>query len=151
MTSADFSRRSLLKQGALAAAAVSFSCYLRAQASVSATNEIMTGKYLPTWESLKQWRMPEWFRDAKFGIWAHRTAQCVPEQGDWYARNIYIQGSPQYEFHCKTYGHPSKVGFKEIDHMWKAERWQPEQLMDLYVKAGAKYFYALGRRGSSIH
>lgn len=87
--------------------------------------------------------MPDWFRDAKFGIWAHWTAQCVPEQGDWYGRRMYIQGTPQNEFHVKTYGHPSQVGFMEIDHKWKAERWQPEQLMDLYVQAGAKYFYAL--------
>jgi alpha-L-fucosidase len=87
--------------------------------------------------------MPEWFRDAKFGIWAHWSAQCVPEQGDWYARRMYLQGDPCNEFHVKTYGHPSKVGFKEIDHMWKAERWQPEQLMDLYTGAGAKYFMAL--------
>ena len=101
------------------------------------------GPYQPTWSSLKQWRMPEWFRDAKFGIWAHWSAQCVPEQGDWYARRMYLQGDACYEFHVKTYGHPSKVGFKEIDHRWKAERWEPERLMDLYQGAGAKYFMAL--------
>ncbi|MFT4111867.1 alpha-L-fucosidase [Silvibacterium sp.] len=144
MNRLNLSRRSLLKQSALAAASIPFLRHLRAQTFGSSANEIMKGKYVPTWDSLKQWRMPEWFRDAKFGIWAHWTAQCVPEQGDWYARNMYIQGNPQYEFHCKTYGHPSRVGFKEIDHLWKAERWQPEQLMDLYVAAGAKYFYALG-------
>jgi alpha-L-fucosidase len=144
MLSNVLSRRSLLTRGALAAAAVPFSRSLRAPAQAQPANQIMPGKYQPTWDSLKQWRMPDWFRDAKFGIWAHWTAQCVPEQGDWYARQMYLQGHPQYEFHCKTYGHPSKVGFKEIDHLWKAERWQPEQLMDLYVKAGAKYFYALG-------
>lgn len=117
--------------------------FAAAQASTPAANEILPGKFQPTWESLKQWRMPDWFRDAKFGIWAHWTAQCVPEQGDWYGRRMYIQGTPQYEHHCKIYGHPSKVGFMEIDNQWKAERWQPEQLMDLYTKAGAKYFYAL--------
>ena len=105
--------------------------------------QITPGPFQPTWESLKQWRMPEWFRDAKFGIWAHWTAQCVPEQGDWYGRLMYLQGHPQYEYHVKTYGHPSKFGFKDIDHLWKAERWEPEQLMDLYVNAGAKYFMSL--------
>lgn len=138
------SRRSLLKRGAMAAAALPLRQYAFAQAEGQSQNLIMPGKYTATWDSLKQWSMPEWFRDAKFGIWAHWSAQCVPEQGDWYARQMYLQGHPQYEFHCKTYGHPSKVGFKEIDHRWTAERWQPEQLMDLYVKAGAKYFYALG-------
>lgn len=100
--------------------------------------------FQPTWESLeKNYHCPEWFRDAKFGIWAHWTAQCVPEQGDWYARQMYIQGSPQYEYHLKTYGHPSKFGFMEIDNSWKAEHWDPEKLMKLYKRAGAKYFVAL--------
>ena len=57
--------------------------------------------FLPFWESLKSYRCPDWFRDAKFGIWAHWSPQCVPEQGDWYARNMYIQGQPQYEYHVK--------------------------------------------------
>ena len=92
---------------------------------------IANGPFKPTWESLVgQYRCPEWFRDAKFGIWAHWSAQCVPEQGDWYARHMYIQGDAKYDFHVRTYGHPSKVGFMEIDHLWKAERWEPEQLMD---------------------
>jgi len=104
---------------------------------------IATGTFQPTWESLRQYQAPDWFRDAKFGIWAHWSAQCVPEQGDWYARQMYIQGHPQYEYHVKTYGHPSKFGFMEIDNLWKAEHWDPETLMQLYVKAGARYFVAL--------
>ncbi len=67
----------------------------------------------------------------------------VPEQGDWYARNMYIQGSAQNKFHVATHGHPSKFGFMEIDNLWKAEQWEPEVLMSRYVKAGAKYFVAL--------
>jgi alpha-L-fucosidase len=71
--------------------------------------------FAPTWASLvENYRTPDWFRDAKFGIWAHWSAQCVPEMGDWYARNMYRQGSWQYEHHLKTYGHPTKVGFMEI-------------------------------------
>src|ERR1035438_5756925 len=57
--------------------------------------EPITGRFRPTWESLKAYRHPDWFRDAKFGIWAHWSPQCVPEQGDWYARGMYVQGSPQ--------------------------------------------------------
>ena len=50
-----------------------------------------SGKYEPTWESLKQYEQaPEWFQDAKFGIWAHWGPQCEPEQGDWYARFMYL-------------------------------------------------------------
>jgi alpha-L-fucosidase len=100
--------------------------------------------FQPTWDSLVQgYQAPEWFRDAKFGIWAHWSAQCVPEMGDWYARHMYLQGNWQYEHHLKTYGHPTKVGFMEMNNRWKAEAWEPEALMDLYVKAGAKYFVAL--------
>ncbi|CAN5540698.1 alpha-L-fucosidase [soil metagenome] len=105
--------------------------------------EIAAGPFQPTWESLKQSQSPDWFRDAKFGIWAHWSAQCVPEQGDWYGRHMYMQGHPHHAYHCKTYGHPSKVGFMEIENLWKAENWNPDELIDLYVKAGAKYFVAL--------
>lgn len=107
------------------------------------TPQIAAGPFSASWESLKRCRAPEWFRDAKFGIWAHWTAQCVPEQGDWYARRMYLQGDPAYDFHVRTYGHPSQFGFMQLDHRWTAERWDPAALMDLYVKAGAKYFVAL--------
>src|SRR5437868_4580097 len=100
--------------------------------------------FKPTWDSLVDgYRTPEWFRDAKFGIWAHWTAQCVPEMGDWYARRMYIEGDPDYRYHVKHYGHPSKFGFKDIDHIWRAEKWDPERLLALYKKAGARYFVAL--------
>lgn len=100
--------------------------------------------FQPNWASLVEgYRAPDWFRDAKFGIWAHWSAQCVPEVGDWYARSMYLQGHPHYEHHVRTYGHPTRFGFMEIQNLWKAEQWQPEALMDLYVKAGARYFVAL--------
>jgi alpha-L-fucosidase len=107
-------------------------------------DHIASGPCKPTWESLRQnYQCPEWFRDAKFGIWAHWSAQCVPEEGDWYARNIYLQGSGQYKYHVEHYGHPSKFGFMEFDNLWKAEKWEPERMMALYKAAGAKYFVAL--------
>ena len=106
--------------------------------------KIAPGPFKPTWQSLaSQYHCPEWFRDAKFGIWAHWTAQCVPEQGDWYARNMYIQGTHDYEYQVKHYGHPSVFGFMQLDHLWKAQHWNPEKLMALYKAAGAKYFVAL--------
>src|SRR3954447_12500837 len=60
---------------------------------------VADGPFKANWESLKQYKTPDWFRDAKFGIWAHWSAQCQPEQGDWYARNMYIQGERQNTFH----------------------------------------------------
>jgi alpha-L-fucosidase len=104
---------------------------------------IAPGPFKPEWGSLKQYKAPDWFRDAKFGIWAHWSAQCVPEQGDWYARQMYIQGMDQNKFHVEHYGPPSSFGFMEIDNLWRAENWDPEMLMKLYIAAGAKYFVAL--------
>ncbi|MGD0384489.1 MAG: alpha-L-fucosidase [Thermoguttaceae bacterium] len=104
---------------------------------------MQTGKFEPTWESLSQYQTPEWFRDAKFGIWAHWGAQCEPEQGDWYARNMYFENERQGKYHREHYGHPSKFGFKDVINQWKAENWDPEKLMALYKRAGAQYFVAL--------
>jgi len=105
---------------------------------------VAPGPFEANWDSLGQkYQFPDWFRDAKFGIWAHWDAQCVPEQGDWYGRFMYIQGTPDYKYHVDHYGHPSKYGYMELLNAWKAERWDPEKLMDLYVRAGAKYFVAL--------
>jgi alpha-L-fucosidase len=101
------------------------------------------GRFAPTWESLETYQTPEWYRDAKFGIWAHWGAQCQPEYGDWYARKMYIEGDDDYKFHVQHYGHPSKFGFKDVIHEWKAESWDPENLLDLYKNAGAQYFMAL--------
>ena len=104
---------------------------------------VAAGKFQPTWESLKQYQTPEWFRDAKFGIWAHWGPQCQPEDGDWYARAMYQEGSSQYKSHLAHYGHPSTNGFKDVIHEWRAENWNPDKLLALYKRAGAQYFFAL--------
>ena len=102
--------------------------------------DIAAGPFKGTRESLREWQVPAWFRDAKFGIWAHWGPQSAPEYGDWYARNMYIQGHKQYEYHVKTYGHPTKFGFKDVIPTWKADKFDPDYLVRLYKKAGAKYF-----------
>ncbi len=102
------------------------------------------GPFKPTWESLAaQYKCPEWFRDAKFGMWAHWTAQCVPEHGDWFARSMYQQGTGDYKYSIETHGPASKWGFKDYDHIWTAGHWDPDKLMALYKAAGAHYFMAL--------
>ena len=77
--------------------------------------EIAPGPFKGTRESLREWQVPDWYRDAKFGIWAHWGPQSAVEYGDWYARNMYVQGNKQYEYHLKTYGHPTKVGLQGSD------------------------------------
>ena len=105
---------------------------------------IHAGPYLPTESSLKQYHCPDWFRDAKFGIWAHWGPQAVPRRGDWYARKLYEEGSNDYKDHLARYGHPSTQGYKNIIPLWKAEKWDPEKLMALYKKTGARYFVSMG-------
>lgn len=102
----------------------------------------MKKEFEATFESLRTYECPEWFRDVKFGIWSHWGPQSVPMCGDWYARNMYVQGSPQYNYHVRHYGHPSEFGYKDICALWKAEKFNPEELMDLYYRAGARYFVA---------
>ena len=105
---------------------------------------VQKGPFEPTMDSLKQYQTPDWFRDAKFGIWAHWGPQAVPMQGDWYARHMYEPGNAQYNHHLTNYGHPSTNGYKDIIPLWKAEKWDPDRLMALYKKAGARYFVSMG-------
>ena len=104
---------------------------------------VAPGPFQPTWESLSTYRVPDWYRDAKFGIWAHWGPQCQPEMGDWYAQRMYQEKNTAYRFHVEKYGHPSKFGFKDVIHEWKADKWEPEKLMALYKRAGAKFFAAM--------
>ena len=111
---------------------------------VSTTNEPVTpGKFQPTWDSLHQYQCPDWFRNAKFGIWACFGPQNVPEDGDWYARNMYVEGSKQNKYHVAHYGPPSQFGFKDVIHLWKAENFDAEKLVALYKKVGAQYFFVM--------
>ena len=115
------------------------------QIPVSEAQEPMqTGKFEPNWESLRQYEVPEWFRDAKFGIWAHWGPQCVEGSGDWMARELYMEGTYKSNYHREHYGHPSEVGFKDILPLFKAEHWNPEKLVQFYKEVGAQYFFALG-------
>ena len=106
---------------------------------------VAAGPYTPDWKGLsRNYTVPDWWREAKFGVWAHWDPQSMPEQGDWYARGMYIQGSGQYEFNLKNFGHPSEYGYKDICHNWVIDKWNPEELMNLYVEMGARYFMAMG-------
>ena len=119
---------------------------------------VTLGRFEPTDASLKQYQYPEWFRDAKLGFWSHWGPQAVPRHGDWYARRLYIsagyvdprkgtvatKNDGDYDDHLNRYGHPSEKGYKDIIPLWTAEKWDPEGLMALYKKAGARYFVSMG-------
>jgi alpha-L-fucosidase len=108
------------------------------------------GPFKPTWESLLGYEAPEWYRDAKFGIWAHWSPQCVPEASDWYARNMYIEGERQYKYQLDHYGPASRFGFKDICPQWTLLNWEPEELIARYKKAGAKIFVALANHHDGL-
>ncbi len=101
---------------------------------------ISNGKYKDTWESLQQYHVPEWYEKAKFGIFIHWGVYSVPAFGsEWYSRNMYIQGSREYEHHIKTYGPHKDFGYKDFIPMFKAEKFRPEEWADLFKTAGAQY------------
>lgn len=114
-------------------------------AASSALPPIASGPFQSTQESLKGFQCPEWFRDAKFGIWSHWGPQSVPMFGDWYARHLYTEDNKRgmYQHHLDKYGHPSNRGWKDIIPMWKAEKFDPDRLMALYKATGARYFVSM--------
>jgi alpha-L-fucosidase len=148
-----FTRRAFLKSSTLAVGAgltaPLWPSRLFAAADPAATGagalpQIPPGPFAASRESLNTYRVPDWFRDAKFGIWAHWGAQSAAEYGDWYARRMYVEGEPQYKHHLEHYGHPSKTGFADVIKSWKADRFDADYLVGLYKKAGAKYFVSMG-------
>jgi alpha-L-fucosidase len=138
----SWTRRDIVK--AAAAPALSRLALGAGQSGSGGSIAIQSGPFSAAEGSLEHAGCPEWFRDAKFGIWAHWGPSSAIGDGDWYARNMYIEGSPQYQYHLKTYGHPSKFGYKDTIPLWKAERFDPRALVRRYAQAGAKYFVSMG-------
>jgi alpha-L-fucosidase len=86
------------------------------------------------------YKIPEWFRDAKFGIFIHWGVYAVPAFGnEWYPRNMYIKDSREYQHHIEKYGKQTEFGYKDFIPMFKAEKFNAEGWVSLFVKSGAKY------------
>ena len=114
---------------------VQISCLL-----VSGQIKAQQAKYQATWESLEKYKIPDWFRDAKFGIFIHWGIYSVPAyQNEWYPRNMYIKDSKEYKHHIETYGPQNKFGYKDFIPMFKAQNFDADKWVDLFKKAGAKY------------
>ena len=99
------------------------------------------GPFRPDWDSLRQrYRTPDWFRDAKFGIFIHWGIYSVPAfANEWYSRNMYVPGNAAYEHHVKTYGPQAKFGYKDFIPRFTADRFDPAAWVRLFADAGAKY------------
>lgn len=101
---------------------------------------IKHGKYKDNWKSLQQYHVPQWYVDAKFGIFIHWGVYSVPAfANEWYPRNMYIKGSAEYEHHIKTYGDHEHFGYKDFIPMFKAENFDPRKWAELFKDAGAQY------------
>jgi alpha-L-fucosidase len=98
------------------------------------------GPFQPTWESLRNYRVPDWYINGKFGIFIHWGLYAVPAFGnEWYPRNMYQPGTREFEHHVKTYGPQSQFGYKDFIPLFKAERYDPTHWADLFRRAGARY------------
>jgi alpha-L-fucosidase len=100
----------------------------------------LQGPFRPDWESLQKYEVPEWYKDAKFGIFIHWGVYSVPAFGnEWYPRNMYSEGSEEYKHHIATYGPQDRFGYKDFIPMFKAEQFNSAAWAELFKKAGAKY------------
>ena len=133
-----------LKNSLLAIATISLIISCSADRSInidSVASPKGTAVFQPSWDNIAEnYRFPEWFVDAKFGIFIHWGVYAVPAFGsEWYARNMYQKDSREYRHHIDTYGEHTKFGYKDFIPMFKAEKFDAAQWASLFRKAGAKY------------
>ena len=101
---------------------------------------IANGRYKDTWESLQQYKVPDWYQKARFGIFIHWGVYSVPAfDSEWYSRHMYMQGTNVYEHHVKTYGEPKDFGYKDFIPLFRAEKFDPHAWAKLFAEAGAEY------------
>lgn len=107
---------------------------------------VTAGPFKPTWESIEKNYpgTPAWLREAKFGIWVHFGPQAAGMSGDWYARRMYVPGTPAYDNHLKNQGHPSRAGYKEVLRDWNPRKLDPSKLTAIYKAAGARFLIVQG-------
>jgi alpha-L-fucosidase len=101
---------------------------------------IANGKFKASWDSLEEYKVPSWYEDGKFGIFIHWGVYSVPGFGnEWYPRNMYKEGSPEFEFHVKNFGPHNKFGYKDFIPMFKAEKFDADAWAELFKKSGAAF------------
>ena len=108
------------------------------------TFPIAQGPYQPTWQSIAEHTVPEWWNEAKFGVFIHWGPQAAGRSGDWYARRLYEEDETDYKNHLSNYGHPSEVGYKDVLHQWQPDQWDPKALVEAFQDAGFRYALVVG-------
>lgn len=100
------------------------------------------GPFAPNWASLGKFSLPEWFAQAKFGIFIHWGLYSVPAfNNEWYSRNMYLKGHPEFDHHIKTYGPQAEFGYKDFIPLFTAESFDAQEWMQLFKEAGAQYIF----------
>jgi alpha-L-fucosidase len=108
---------------------------------------IADGPYQPTWDSIAQnypGKEAAWLREAKVGFWVHFGPQAAGQSGDWYARKMYMPGTPAYANHIRDFGHPSQIGYKDLLKDWNPVKLDPAALVKTYKDAGARFLLIQG-------
>ncbi len=113
----------------------------RVAAAVATVDRVAArGPFAPSWDSLQKYEIPAWYQDAKFGIFIHYGLYAVPAFGnEWYPRQMYMEGTPEFKHHVATYGPQIKFGYKDFIPMFKAEKFDAGAWAELFRKSGAKY------------
>lgn len=144
----EYTRRRFLAQSTLVTGATLFrgAKTLRAQSGAAAgrtdayakANPNIAGPFQPTWESLRDhYSLPEWFRDAKFGIFIHWGIYSIPAHiNEWYIRHMYTS---DVKWHTDHFGAPDKFGYKDFIPLFTAQKYDPAEWAQLFRQAGAKY------------
>lgn len=101
---------------------------------------IQYGPYRDTWDSLSTATIPEWFSQAKFGIFIHWGLYSIAaHNNEWYSRNMYIQEKEEWAYHRKTFGQHTKFGYKDFIPLFQAKNFDAKAWAELFSRAGAKY------------
>jgi alpha-L-fucosidase len=141
--STSYSRRRFLQTALTAGTALSTWTFTSSLGL--AVTSPFPGHFSATWDSLSEYQVPDWFRDAKFGVFMHWGVYSVPAHtSEWYPRLMYRKESPVFEWHRQHWGSQSMFGYKDFIPMFRGERWKPDELVDLYKKAGARYIIPVG-------
>lgn len=136
------SRRSFIRDISLGAAALAVRPF---NSTGRANTSPFPGPFEATWDSLSKYNIPSWYQDAKFGVFLHWGVYSVPaHENEWYPRLMYRRESPVFKWHQQHWGPQSMFGYKDFIPMFRAERWKPEEWVDLFRKAGARYITPVG-------
>ena len=112
---------------------------------------IREGPYRADWDSLSAWQAPDWYRDAKFGVFTHWGLYTVPEHdNEWYSRNMYIEGTEAFRHHVQTYGPQDRFGYKDFIPLFRGERFDPEEWCGIVLKR-IRLIRSLASKSSLVH